>query len=116
MFGSSNVNFSIDTSNTRWLEFGFKQTNNLLKKFLVDGRQINMEGLDNEMAKDKLVQVIPTHRYFNKWISTYSTRRTRVVPLDKIPPVKHELQAVKRVHMIQEIRYLKLCLHCIRCI
>ncbi|XP_076222331.1 uncharacterized protein LOC143174389 [Nomia melanderi] len=91
-----------------WLKFGFEQTNDLLKKFLVDGRQIKMEDLDNKMAEDKLARVIPTQRYLSKWISKYSTRRTRVIPLEKIPPVKHELQAVKRVQMIQEIRFIHL--------
>ncbi|XP_078039955.1 uncharacterized protein LOC144471607 [Augochlora pura] len=93
-----------------WLRCSFKQTNDLLKKFLVDGHQIKTEDSCNDLAKTKSSRTT-VKTYINKWMPGYSVRRTRVVPLKKIPSVKNELQAVKKVHMLQQIRctHLHLC-------
>ncbi|XP_076288155.1 uncharacterized protein LOC143212828 isoform X2 [Lasioglossum baleicum] len=84
-----------------WLKCSFKQTNELLKKFLVEGRQIKTGDLSNDTNEADRRNV---QKYLNKWMPDHSLRRIRVAPLNKIPSVKHELQAVKKVHMLQEIR------------
>lgn len=84
-----------------WLGLRFKQTNDLLKTFLVDGRLIETEVKSNNMNE-------PSRNKFPKTLNTYlfeySIRRSRIFPIKQASRVEHETQAVKRVHFLQEIR------------
>nr|XP_033332372.1 uncharacterized protein LOC117223889 [Megalopta genalis] len=93
-----------------WLRCSFKQTNDLLRKFLVDGHQIKTEDTSNEITETKSNRAA-VKTYQSKWMPDFSVRRTQVVPFKKIPSVKNELQSVKKVRMLQEIRciHLHLC-------
>ncbi|XP_078051280.1 uncharacterized protein LOC144477430 [Augochlora pura] len=94
-----------------WLKCRFKQTNDLLKKFfLADGRQVNTLDTSDETSNTETNEK-NVKKHLNKWTPEYFVRRTQVIPFEAMPRVKHELQAVKRVHMLHKIRciHLHLC-------
>ncbi|XP_076173355.1 uncharacterized protein LOC143149671 [Ptiloglossa arizonensis] len=67
-----------------WLQVRFKHTNDLLKTFLVDGHRIETN------------------------VPKYYSQQSRIFPVKWTPKSKHESQNKKKVHLLQEIRFLHL--------
>ncbi|XP_017795710.1 PREDICTED: putative gustatory receptor 28a [Habropoda laboriosa] len=89
-----------------WLGHRFKQTNELLRTFLVEGHQIKTE--DTVVEKSN---VLNKRFRLDRWLSEHSIHRSRVLPLSHPLNIKHESQSVKKVHLLQQIRFvhLQLC-------
>ncbi|KOC60042.1 hypothetical protein WH47_09182 [Habropoda laboriosa] len=83
---------------TSWLGHRFKQTNELLRTFLVEGHQIKTE--DTVVEKSN---VLNKRFRLDRWLSEHSIHRSRVLPLSHPLNIKHESQSVKKVHLLQQI-------------
>ncbi|XP_053996971.1 uncharacterized protein LOC128886288 [Hylaeus anthracinus] len=90
-----------------WLEMKYKQTNELVKAFFVDGHEIK-----TDVLKEYAIKPTRNHRRqalnnVKVYMSEYCFRRTRVFPLNEDPSLEHESQAARKVRMLGTIR----CLH-----
>ncbi|XP_053973146.1 uncharacterized protein LOC128873544 [Hylaeus volcanicus] len=90
-----------------WLEMKYKQTNELVKAFFVDGHEIK-----TDVLKEYAIKPTRNHRRqalnnVKVYMSEYCFRRTRVFPLIEDPSLEHESQTARKVRMLGTIR----CLH-----
>ncbi|CAK9818999.1 Putative gustatory receptor 28b [Anthophora quadrimaculata] len=89
-----------------WLGCRFKQTNELLRTFFVEGHQIETDDsiLDTSYNLSKRFSL-------NKWLSEHSFHGSHVHPSHHPLNIKYESQSIKKVHLLQQIRcmHLQLC-------
>ncbi|CAK9806700.1 Putative gustatory receptor 28a [Anthophora plagiata] len=86
-----------------WLGNRFKQTNELLRTFLVEGHQIETDDsiLDASHNLSKRFSL-------NRWLSEHSFHGSHVYPSQHPLNIKYESQSIKKVHLLQQIRFIHL--------
>ncbi|XP_076621647.1 uncharacterized protein LOC143342050 [Colletes latitarsis] len=94
-----------------WLDLSFMGTNDLLRTFLVDDRQTNAKELHEytiEPTRKRRRQFLGSSKVY---LSEFCFQRLPIFPSNSASSLKHESQAVKQLHFLQEIRrvHLKLC-------
>ncbi|CAK9827725.1 Putative gustatory receptor 28a [Anthophora retusa] len=86
-----------------WLGSRFKQTNELLRTFFVEGHQIETDDsiLDASYNSSKRFSL-------NRWLSEHSFHGSHVHPSHHSLNIKYESQSIKKVHLLQQIRFMHL--------
>lgn len=89
-----------------WLELSFKGTNDLLRTFHVDVRGIKSKVLNEYTIKTENDQRHWSRRIHKNLTSEYCFQRSRIFPPKWSPNSKSESQAARKMHLLQEIRWI----------